>query len=74
MPEQRLDKYLVALASDPYSRTAFLADPAAAIEGANLSRDERGVLENGSLDKILTYLQGTEPRPTPPERQPIGDG
>ncbi len=74
MPEQRLDKYLIALVSDPDARTAFLIDRATAIKGANLSRDERGVLEDGYLVKILKYLQSTGPRPTPPEKVPIGDG
>jgi hypothetical protein len=73
-PEQRLDDYLVALVSDPNVRTAFLADRATAIEKANLSKDERGVLEDGRLEKILEYLQPTDPRPTAPEKLPIGSG
>jgi hypothetical protein len=74
MTEQRLDDYLVALVSDQDTRTAFLADRATAIKEANLSADERGVLEDGRLEKILEYLQPTGPRPTTPEKLPVGSG
>jgi hypothetical protein len=74
MTEQRLDEYLVALVSDQDTRTAFLADRATAIGEARLSEGERGVLVDGRLEEILKYLEPTGPRPTTPEKIPIGGG
>ena len=73
MQTSRLGQYVVALVNDAKARQAFFDNAAAAAESRSLGKDERGVLENDSLHQLLRFLDAG-PRPTTPEKQPLGGG